>query len=92
MDYDVIMSFPCSKKMDCYIIHNYRSLVKIRPPFLHHSSMNKMGVGVYTRITKFDNTPTASISYASYTTPILIATTDSEHTQCCQGGFILEIK
>ena len=31
----------------------YRSLMKIRPPFLHRTSRNERGVGVYTRIAQF---------------------------------------
>ena len=50
-------------KMSCtiYIIqvhtittkYMYRSFAKIRPPFLHRTSRNERGVGVYTRVTQF---------------------------------------
>ena len=34
-------------------LKRYRSLAKIRPPFVRCTSRNKRGVGVYTRITRF---------------------------------------
>ena len=36
-----------------FMFLNYRSLAKIRPPFLHCTSSNERGMGVYTRITQF---------------------------------------
>ena len=37
----------------CVLVCVYRSHAKIRPPFLHFTSRNKRGVGVFTRNTQF---------------------------------------
>ena len=46
----------CTFQKHCYTytyIYIYRSFAKIRPPFLHRTSRNERGVGVYTRVTQF---------------------------------------